>query len=123
MKDCSKTEIYLQEKNRMCKPNDSCYNCPFYEHRIDSFSPCNSIEDNYPLKAMEIVQKWSDEHPDTNKVKIKRVRAKGHKDPKGAKGPRGDICPNCRVRGCWQWDPETDVNTCKNCGWRDTNDA
>ena len=122
MKDCSKTEIYLREKERMCDTADTCEQCFFREYTT-AFTPCEHFESLEPLKAIEIVQKWSDEHPDTNKVKVKRVRAKGHKDPKGAKGPRGDICPNCRARGCWQWDPETDVNTCKNCGWRDTNDT
>ena len=79
MKDCSKAEIYLRERTRMCKLNDNCYNCPFYEYRIDSFSQCNSIEDNYPLKAIEIVQKWSDEHPEStsiSKVRVRRVLKK-----------------------------------------------
>ncbi len=64
MKDCSKTEIYLKEKARMCKPNDICCDCPFYEHRSGPFAICNDVEENEPLIAIEIVQKWSDEHPE-----------------------------------------------------------
>lgn len=64
MIDCSETENYLKERNRMCKrflkECEDCSDCSFYNHygceRLD-------LERTEPEKAIEIVQKWSDEHP------------------------------------------------------------
>ena len=78
MKDCIKTEIYMKEKGRMCGTADTCEQCFFREH-TNAFTPCEHFEFLDPLKAIEIVQKWSNENPEgieTNKVKVKRVRAK-----------------------------------------------
>lgn len=62
--DCSKTENYFKEKARMTKTNDrgycaNCDNFPFGTIR----TPCIKFEMLYPQKAIAIVQKWSDEHP------------------------------------------------------------
>ena len=67
MADCSKTEEFFKELKRMCnkyrctKYNASCSRCEIYQHCYD-FS-CYSFVKNNPLKAVEIVQKWSDENP------------------------------------------------------------
>ena len=67
MADCSKTEVFLKELKRMCnkyrctKYNASCSGCEIYQHCYDS--SCYGFVKNNPLKAVEIVQKWSDEHP------------------------------------------------------------
>lgn len=67
MADCGKTEVFFKELKRMCnkyrctKYNASCNGCEIYQHCYD-FS-CYGFVKNNPLKAVEIVQKWSDENP------------------------------------------------------------
>lgn len=73
MIDCSKTENYLAEKQRMTKkhkPNAGayiceldCLDCPLSHSNNGIGEPCFGLETNYPEKAIAIVQKWSDEHP------------------------------------------------------------
>lgn len=78
MKDCSKAEIYLREKERMCDTADTCEQCFFREYTT-AFTPCEHFESLEPLKAIEIVQKWSDEHPEgtgISKVRVRRVLKK-----------------------------------------------
>ena len=65
MIDCSKTENYFAEKRRMTKRAENvcelgCSNCPLNKDKILS---CTGFEMLYPEKAIETVQKWSDEHP------------------------------------------------------------
>lgn len=60
--DCSKTENYFKEKNRMtdnCRIN--CAKCPLFLNPFNM--DCDFFEGSYPNEAIEIVQKWSDEHP------------------------------------------------------------
>ncbi len=73
MIDCSKTENYLTEKLRltrklklsdgtyMCKI--ACGDCPLSGSNNGMHIPCTNLEKSYPNKAVAIVQKWSDEHP------------------------------------------------------------
>lgn len=67
MIDCSKTENYFVEKKRMTKINKycqiDCVDCPLNSSNSGIDIPCKSLEANYPDKAIEIVQKWSNEHP------------------------------------------------------------
>nr|DAR13410.1 MAG TPA: hypothetical protein [Caudoviricetes sp.] len=73
MIDCSKTENYLAEKQRMTKkhkPNAGayiceldCLDCPLGHSNNGIGEPCLGLETNYPEKAIAIVQKWSDAHP------------------------------------------------------------
>ena len=71
MIDCSKTENYLNEKARMTK-KDKLGRCKLYcgecllNNKNNGTSEnllCGAFEAIYPEKAIEIVQKWSDEHP------------------------------------------------------------
>lgn len=73
MIDCTKTENYFAEKARMTRATESkygickinCKKCPLYPTNnwtSESLS-CVSFEKIYPEKAIAIVQKWSDEHP------------------------------------------------------------
>ena len=58
--DCSKTENYFREKNRMTNNcTIRCSDCPFWSDTIN----CFQFEMVHPQKAIAIVQKWSDEHP------------------------------------------------------------
>lgn len=71
MIDCSKTENYFVEKLRMTKRTREegckikCSECPLscQNNGTSEFTSCITFEMLYPEKAIEIVQKWSDEHP------------------------------------------------------------
>lgn len=73
MIDCSITENYLAEKQRMTKkhkPNAGeyiceldCLDCPLSHSNNGIGEPCFGLETHYPEKVIAIVQKWSDEHP------------------------------------------------------------
>ena len=58
--DCGYTENYLKEQNRMTR------NCPLDYSNNKANLSCGEYERAYPCEAIEIVQKWSDEHqPET----------------------------------------------------------
>lgn len=60
--DCNKILDYIHEKKRMCNSFSECENgCP-----LESFSFCD-IEDA-TLEFIDIVQNWSDEHPEQPKL-------------------------------------------------------
>lgn len=69
MIDCSKTKNYFAEKQRMtgqrkdgvCKLD--CSDCPLSSSNNGTGISCSHFETGYPEKAIAIVQKWSDEHP------------------------------------------------------------
>lgn len=69
MIDCSKTENYMHEKARMTKSSDVgvcrilCNHCPLSRFNNDEEMLCTELELGHPEKAIAIVQKWSDEHP------------------------------------------------------------
>lgn len=69
MIDCSKTQNYFIEKLRMTKRTKNglckikCSNCPLCSNNNGEGLSCPTFEMYYPEKAIEIVQKWSDEHP------------------------------------------------------------
>nr|DAV89944.1 MAG TPA: hypothetical protein [Caudoviricetes sp.] len=73
MIDCSKTENYLAEKQRMTKKHKphagayicelDCLDCPLSHSNNGIGEPCFGLETLYPEKVIAIVQKWSDEHP------------------------------------------------------------
>lgn len=66
MIDCSKTENYLNEKARMtdnCLRYTACVKCRLGYSGNGKTLNCIDFESKYPDKAIEIVQKWSNEHP------------------------------------------------------------
>lgn len=69
MIDCSKTENYLAEKKRMTKITNTgvceikCKNCPLSQKNNGKGRLCVDYELHYPKQAIEVVQRWSDEHP------------------------------------------------------------
>lgn len=75
MIDCNITKNYIAEKRRMTethKVNDTtylcsidCTKCPLHlsKNDLDDKMSCYDFEIGYPEKAIEIVQRWSDEHP------------------------------------------------------------
>lgn len=50
-----------QRKDGGCELN--CVDCPLGGSNNSIDVPCSVLETNYPEKAIAIVQKWSDEHP------------------------------------------------------------
>jgi hypothetical protein len=73
MIDCSKTENYFAEKQRMTKKQRMsdgtyiceivCGDCPLSRSNNGMNIPCTNLEKSYPDKAIAIIQNWSDEHP------------------------------------------------------------
>lgn len=69
MVDCNITANYFAEKRRMTKRAKNglcklgCSNCPLCSINNNKGQSCTAFEMLYPEKAIEIVQKWSDEHP------------------------------------------------------------
>lgn len=71
MIDCTKTTNYFNEKLRITKRTKSgickinCRDCPLCSENNDTSESlsCGCFEMYYPEKAIEVVQKWSDEHP------------------------------------------------------------
>ena len=60
--DFTKTENYLKEKYRICKKT-KCSECPLSSYNNGKNIPCDNFQTTHTKKAIEIVQKWSDEHP------------------------------------------------------------
>lgn len=58
MIDCNITANYFAEKERLCASILECIDCPL-RHGNDY----TNIENKYPKRAISIVQKWSNEHP------------------------------------------------------------
>lgn len=69
MIDCTKTTNYFTEKLRMTKRTKNglckikCSNCPLCSNNNGEGLSCPTFEMYYPEKAIEVVQRWSDEHP------------------------------------------------------------
>lgn len=69
MIDCNITKNYFAEKRRMTKRAKNglcklgCSNCPLCSVNNNKGQSCTAFEMLYPEKVIEIVQKWSDEHP------------------------------------------------------------
>lgn len=69
MLDCMKTENYFAEKKRMIKRAGigvcriKCEDCPLGITNNGMNVLCSELETLYPEKAIEIVQQWSDTHP------------------------------------------------------------
>lgn len=115
MIDCSRTKNYFVEKKRMTKRNKyvctiDCADCPLSSSNNDINISCSSLETDYPDKAIEIVQRWSNEHP--QKTYLTDFLDK-HPNAPLAKNGYPNICPhhlgytkeeyiNCRSSTCQQ---------------------
>lgn len=69
MIDCSKTENYMYEKARMTKSvvngvcHIRCTDCPLSRFNNNEKIVCSELELFHSETAVQIVQRWSDEHP------------------------------------------------------------
>lgn len=60
--DCNRTIDFSREFKRMCGAQDECEHCPLNVCLDDCcFGGIRSVRDL--KRAIKIVQKWSDEHP------------------------------------------------------------
>lgn len=117
MIDCTKTENYLAEKRRMTKEQQDgvcklkCSGCPLssFNNGSRDMVPCFAFEKLYPEKAIAIVQKWSDEHP--QKTYLSEF-LKNYPNAPLVHDGTPEIClrklgltdiKTCRVGGCVEW--------------------
>lgn len=69
MIDCAKTENYFAEKQRMTKSvvngvcHIRCTDCPLSRFNNNEKIICSELELFHSETAVQIVQRWSDEHP------------------------------------------------------------
>lgn len=100
MGDCSKTKNYLVEKARMTKRyryggcQIECTDCPlsWQNNGTSESMMCATFEANYPEKAIEAVQRWSDEHP--QKTYLSEFLKHYPNAPLGDDGAPKGVCPH-----------------------------
>lgn len=62
--DCSQAVNFIRESKRMCEYyRHDCDKCPMSIMNNGYDRLCTVVIEQYPDRAIEIVQKWSDEHP------------------------------------------------------------
>lgn len=111
MIDCNITANYFAEKLRMTKRTREegckikCSECPLscQNNGTSEFTSCITFEMLYPEQAIEIVQKWSDEHPQKTylteflknypNAQLKTVLSYSQLDTGGIFGIPKCICP------------------------------
>ena len=55
---------YLRTKRRMCGTYPKCMGCPMaHETKYSATCSQSQLEDDFPEKAVEIVEKWSKDNP------------------------------------------------------------
>ena len=60
---------YLRTKRRMCGTYPNCMGCPMaYESKYSVNCSELRLEEDFPEKAVEIVKKWSEEHPQKTRL-------------------------------------------------------
>lgn len=101
MIDCTKTENYFAERRRMTKRHKlnsgvyvcelNCVDCPLSSFNNGTNVPCADFERFYPKKAIAIIQKWSDEHP--QKTYLSEF-LKNYPNAPLADNGTPDICPD-----------------------------
>lgn len=59
---------FLKERKRMCDSfrDSSCEGCLIYA--IDIGTACFDFQDDHPKQIVEIVEKWSEEHPQKTRL-------------------------------------------------------
>lgn len=112
--DCKITENFLNEWYRLCKSREvnceSCATCELWF--IQPSTGCKSSVMQDPQRAIEIVQKWSNEHP--QKTFLTDFLEKYPKAPLARDGFPSGICP---YELGYTKEPYTDCGsqTCKQC--------
>ena len=107
--DCSNTINFFKEKERLtkdCKMN--CEDCPLHRLNNGSGYGCATFISHEPERAVEILQKWSDENP--QKTRLDDFK---EKYPNYFREPKDDT-PNvcCRYLGYIDKCPLTKCSKC-----------
>lgn len=121
--DCSKTINFLAELQRLCDSRTTCYADAVHKEQCPMFGRCEDaltkidIED--ATKLIEIMQKWSDEHPKKTYAQDffeKFPKAPRHKSAKDGypdacrKTIYAGRCPGADCEECWN-EPMNDEET------------
>lgn len=71
--DCSKTEVFLAEWERMCDSTflNNCTLCQLYGRKGDG---CSIYVRHYPEEAIKIVQEWSNSHQPKTRLSVLKER-------------------------------------------------
>lgn len=68
---------FFEEKDRMCQDLSVCGNCcelSYFDLGLQGYSVCGLINTGKYKEAVEVVEKWSKEHPKiTNAMKFEEV--------------------------------------------------
>lgn len=110
--DCSVTVNFLKECQRMCNSHgQDCDGCPMSIMNNGYDRLCTWVIEQHPDRAIEIVQKWSDEHPVKTRLDdlLKKYPNADIVDGKPLFYPARlgycEHCDRCNVRGlveeCW----------------------
>lgn len=84
---------YLKEKSRMSKKcKIRCTDCPLSDRNNGMQIGCGLLQVEHPEKAVAIVQKWSEEHP--QKTFLSDFLEKYPNAPISRKGFPGGVCPS-----------------------------
>lgn len=99
MIDCSKTENYMHEKARMTKSvvngvcHIRCTDCPLSRFKNNEKIVCSELELFHSETAVQIVQRWSDEHP--RRTYLSEFLKNYPNAPLDDDGTPEIICPYC----------------------------
>ena len=97
---------FIKERVRMCKSNEYCRGCEFYDFKVKANMECATYINIYPEEAVAIVEKWSQEHP--GKTMLSDFLEKYPKAKLSGDGTPSDICPEdlgyCEGRYCYEID-------------------
>ena len=65
MADCSKTEDFVKERERMCYTCGGCVGCSFNSENNGYGYQCEDYVNICTKEAVQALQKWSDSHPES----------------------------------------------------------
>ena len=99
--DCSQAVNYIRESKRMCENyRHDCDSCPMSIKNNGYDRLCYVIAEQYPERAVEIVQKWNDAHPVKTRLDdLKEKYPNFMLNPNGYPGVRPFVfgcCSDCK---------------------------
>lgn len=89
--DCSKTEVFLAEWERMCDSTflNNCTLCQLYGRKGDG---CSIYVRQYPEEAIKIVQEWSDLHPVKTRLSVLKEHFPNYRRDDNGEPGEPEIC-------------------------------
>ena len=107
--DCSNTINFFKEKERLTKDcNIECEECPFYRKNNGMDVGCGMLIKLHTERAVEILQKWSDENP--VKTRLDDFKEKYPNYFRESKDDTPNVC--CRYLGYIDKCPLTKCSKC-----------